>query len=57
MKMQQRFIIKNDQIAYLKQRYIGQDVRLNEDIINYCESNEQDGAVLYVDQSKAFDRV
>ncbi len=50
-------IIHSDQKAYLKNRQIGENVRLNEDIIYYCEAYNKPGAVMYVDQSKAFDRV
>ena len=50
-------IVENDQLGYLKDRYIGEGARLNEDILRYCDDNERKGAVLYIDQSKAFDRV
>ncbi len=50
-------IVKNDQLGYLKDRYIGDGARLNEDILRYCDDTEQTGAVLYIDQSKAYDRV
>ena len=50
-------IVQNDQKAYLANRQIGENVRLNEDVIFYCEKYKKPGAVLYVDQSKAFDRV
>ncbi len=50
-------IIQSDQKAYLKGRQIGENVRLNEDIITYCENYDKPGAILYIDQSKAFDRV
>ncbi len=50
-------IIKEDQKAYVKNRYIGDNARLMEDIIFECESNETDGAIILIDQSKAYDRV
>ncbi len=50
-------IIHSDQKAYLRNRQIGENVRLNEDIIYYCENYNKPGAVIYIDQSKAFDRV
>lgn len=50
-------VIQNDQKAYRKGRQIGENVRLNEDVITYCENYDKPGAILYIDQSKAFDRV
>ncbi len=57
MKVVLERIIHNDQKAYLKNRQIGENVRLNDDVIYYCEHYEKPGGVLYIDQSKAFDRV
>ncbi len=50
-------LIKEDQKAYIKNRYIGDNARLMEDIIYECETNEIPGAMISIDQSKAFDRV
>lgn len=50
-------IIHSDQKAYMRNRQIGENVRLNEDIIYYCENYNKPGCVMYIDQSKAFDRV
>ncbi len=50
-------IINEDQKGYLEGRDIGENVRMTEDVIYYCEKYEQPGAVIYIDQSKAFDRV
>ncbi len=50
-------LIKEDQKAYIKGRYIGDNARLMEDIIFHCEKNEIDGGIIFIDQSKAYDRV
>lgn len=47
-------IIHTDQKGCLKGRYIGQGIRLMEDIIEKCEEDE---VILLIDQEKAFDRV
>jgi exonuclease III len=48
-------IISEDQTGYIKGRFIGQNIRLIEDIIDYYTDNEKDGAILFVDFQKAFD--
>ena len=50
-------IIHSDQKAYLKGRQISENVRFAHDITFYCENYEKPGAVLFIDQSKSFDRV
>ncbi len=50
-------LIKEDQKAYIKDRYIGDNARLMEDLIFECETNNIDGAMILIDQSKAYDRV
>ncbi len=50
-------LVNSDQCGYIKGRYIGDAARLNEDIITHCEDVNEAGAVLFIDQSKAFDRV
>ncbi len=52
-----RKLVKEDQKAYIHGRFIGDNARLMEDLIFECENNEIDGAILFYDQSKAFDRV
>ena len=51
------WLINEDQKGYVEGRNIGDAVRLNEDILEHCKKESKSGAVLYIDQSKAFDRV
>ena len=46
-------IIHTDQKGYIKNRYIGFNIRQIQDIIDYSENFKVDGAILFVDFSKA----
>jgi hypothetical protein len=48
-------IVPPGQTAYIKGRYIGENIRLLLDIIEYCESNLMAGVLLFLDFEKAFD--
>lgn len=48
-------IIHNDQNGYVKNRYIGFNIRQIQDIIEYSEKYSVEGAILFIDFSKAFD--
>jgi len=48
-------LISKDQTAYVKGRFIGTNIRLIEDIYEYTESYNLQGAILYCDFEKAFD--
>ena len=48
-------LINTEQTGYVKGRFIGQNIRLIEDVIDYCTQNNQNGAILFVDFKKAFD--
>ena len=50
-------IINNDQTGFVKGRYIGDNIRLAYDIINYTEHHNKQGMILLVDFEKAFDSV
>lgn len=50
-------LINADQTGYLKGRNIGQNIRLIQDVIDYCENNETEGAIVFLDFQKAFDTV
>ena len=50
-------IINGDQSGYIKNRYIGLNIRLIEDIIEYSDKLEIDSAILFLDFKKAFDMV
>ena len=48
-------IISMDQQGYLKNRYIGYNIRQIQDIIDYTEKLNIDGCILFLDFRKAFD--
>jgi hypothetical protein len=50
-------IISPDQTAYLKGRYIGENIRTVADIIEYCKSRNVTSVLLLIDFEKAFDTV
>ena len=49
-------IIKCDQPAYVKRRYIGESIRLVTDILEYTAEHEEVGILFSADFEKAFDR-
>ncbi len=49
------YIVDEDQKGYVDKRNIS--IKLNEDVIFNCDKSGKQGIILYVDQSKAFDRV
>ena len=50
-------IINPDQTGYIKNRYIGENVRLISDIMVYTEENNMPGIALFIDFRKAFDTI
>ena len=50
-------IINHDQSAYLKGRYIGENIRTITDIIEYCKFKKLTAILLLIDFEKAFDTV
>jgi hypothetical protein len=46
-------IVSNDQSGYIKNRYIGFHIRQIQDIIDYSEHFNIEGAILFLDFSKA----
>ena len=50
-------IISNDQNGYIKNRYTGFNIRQIQDIIDYSEHFNIEGAILFLDFSKAFDSI
>ena len=50
-------IIHPDQVAYIKKRFIGQNIRLVYDVIEYCETYAQEGIIACIDFEKAFDTI
>jgi hypothetical protein len=50
-------IIHSDQTAYIKGRYIGENIRTIDDAIEYCKQNNMTGILLLIDFEKAFDTI
>ena len=50
-------IIHYDQTAYVKGRYIGESVRLIDDLLKFAEEENLDGILFAADIEKAFDSV
>ena len=48
-------IIHTHQKGLLKGKFIGENIRLTNDIIYECEVQNRDGLIILVDFSKAFD--
>jgi hypothetical protein len=48
-------IVNNDQSGYLKGRYIGQNIRILEDVSFFTKHNNLPGVLLSIDFEKAFD--
>lgn len=51
------FIINDNQTGFIKNRFIGENVRYILDSIDYCKDNNVPGFLLLVDFEKAFDRL
>ncbi len=50
-------VINNDQTAYIKGRYMGYNIRLINDVIDYYDLLSKPGILLSIDFKKAFDSV
>ena len=50
-------VINPDQTGYIKNRYIGENIRLISDIMTYTEEENIRGIVLFIDFKKAFDTI
>ena len=50
-------LINTDQVGYIKQRYIGENIRLMFDIMSYTTENELDAILAQIDFEKAFDSI
>ena len=50
-------IISCEQTGFLKGRYIGENVRLVLDMIDYCNYSEEQAALIFLDFEKAFDSI
>ena len=50
-------LIDNDQTGFIQGRYIGENIRTIEDIINYANENNKQGLLLQLDFEKAYDSI
>ena len=50
-------IVCNDQNGYIKNRFIGENIRTISDMIEYCSTMNQGGILTLIDFEKAFDTV
>ena len=50
-------VISNDQTGFLPNRYIGENVRLILDIIEYTDANDVPGTLFFIDFEKAYDKL
>ena len=50
-------IISSNQTGFIKGRFIGENIRLVLDLIDFCSSNFKKGMLFLIDFEKAFDRV
>lgn len=50
-------IVSEDQVGYIKNRYIGENVRTLLDVIEYTSLKENPGIILFLDFEKAFDTI
>ena len=57
MKIVLNDIIKCDQTAYVKGRYIGESIQLVIDILEYTAEHEEVGILFSADFEKAFDTI
>ena len=48
-------LIHSDQTGFIKERYIGQNIRLLNDLMNFVDVNKIPGILLFIDFEKAFD--
>ena len=50
-------LVHSDQTAYVKDRYIGESIRIVNDILEYTECNQLPGILFSADFEKAFDSI
>ena len=50
-------LVHSDQTAYVKDRYIGESIRIADDILEYTECNQIPGILFSADFEKAFDSI
>jgi len=50
-------IVSKDQNAYIRNRYMGDNIRLVQDVIEYFEASQKGGLLFMIDFTKAFDSI
>jgi hypothetical protein len=50
-------VISPDQVAYLKDRFIGQNIRTIIDVMDYTKLVDKEGIIVFLDFEKAFDTI
>ena len=50
-------IISLTQSAYIKGRFIGNNIRLIEDLISLCDELSDEASIIFLDFQKAFDTI
>jgi exonuclease III len=50
-------VIHDDQVAYIKDRFIGQNIRTILDIMEYTKLEDKNGLIAFLDFEKAFDTI
>ena len=50
-------IINRDQLAYIQDRLIGENIRIVKDLIDYCQLFNVEGILMLIDFEKAFDTI
>ena len=51
------YLISNEQTGFIKGRYIGENIRIVYDLIDFCNDTHTPGALLFLDYEKAFDSI
>ena len=50
-------LVHNNQTGFIKGRYIGENIRLISDVIEYCQMDDTEGILVAIDYRNAFDSV
>ena len=50
-------LVHNNQTGFIKGRYIGENIRLISDVIEYCQMDSTEGVLMAIDYRNAFDSV
>ena len=50
-------IVSTDQVAYVKNRFISENIRIIDDIVSFASQPNQSGIITIIDFEKAFDTI